>query len=129
MGLYYPTDFGIRYPRYYHIIILLFIIYFSSILFIHQIFYCILLFYLFIKFIWLYKTNINRPFGKGNHTTYLWYSGGWFMTLFYPHYWSTYTHRRGCREAVTWSQTSHYHIIIIIMHYYLVGGFNPSEKY
>ena len=34
-------------------------------------------------------TIINHIFGNGNHTTYLWCFGKWFLALFYPHYCST----------------------------------------
>ena len=58
MGLYYPTDFGIIYPRYYH--------HYSTIyhLFIQYIVYSKILLFFFFKFIYQIKMvikNKNKP--------------------------------------------------------------------
>ena len=36
---------------------------------------------------WVKQSHKPPMTGNGNHTTYLWWFGGWLMALFYPHYW------------------------------------------
>ena len=39
------------------------------------------------QLVWVKQSHKPPMTGNGNHTTYLWWFGGWLMALFYPHYW------------------------------------------